>query len=226
MIHPTAIISGDVTIDPTAIVEPYAVITGPVTIHAEAYIGAHAVIGAPAQHAGSYPSPITGHYKPKGVVIGSGACVREYVTVHQGVVDETIVGKQSLVMAYSHVSHDSVVGVSTTLATGTTLGGFTYIGSHVTFGQSVVTHPWVIVGGGSMIGLNSSVLRDVAQFDKVAGCPAKSIGTNRDRFSNFELILKLEQEREILEARRAEIRAEWAALAAIQHDSVHKKAAA
>lgn len=221
MIHETAIITGDVTIEPTAIVEPYAVITGPARIGAEAYIGAHAVIGAPAQHAGSYPSPITGHYQPKGVEIGRGACVREYVTVHQGVVDATIVGKQSLVMAYSHVSHDSVVGACTTLATGTTLGGFTYIGSHVTFGQSVVTHPWVVIGGGSMIGLNSSVLRDVNVFDKVAGCPAKSIGTNRDRFSNFELILKLEQELQILLQRRVEVQAEWAALARIQHDSVH-----
>jgi len=216
MVHDTVVIEeamGRVQIAPSAVVAPYAVIAGPCVIGPDAYVGAHAVIGAAAQHHGTWPAPLSGEERAAGVVIEQGACVREYVTVHQGVLGETVVGAHSLVMAYSHVSHDSRLGEHVTLATGTTLGGFTSIGSYATFGQSVVTHPWALIGGGSMIGLNSSVIRDVDPFDKVAGCPAKSIGTNRDRFTDKLVTQRIVDEYARLARDRADARAAFYLLA-------------
>lgn len=179
--HETAIITGNVTISESAIIEPYAIITGPGWIGDDAYIGAHAVIGAPSQHHGSYPAPVSGSYAPCGFAVEQGACVREYATIHQGIVQRTRIGAESLVMAYSHIAHDCVLGERVTLATSTILGGFTRIDDDVTFGQAVVTHPWVLVGESAMVGLNSSVVKDVLPYSKVAGAPARLLGTNTHR---------------------------------------------
>lgn len=178
MIHETAIITGAVDIHETARVEPYAVITGPAQIGADAYIGAHAVIGAPAQHHGTYPSPLNGKHIAAGVVIGASACIREFSTVHQGLRQPTRVGNGSLIMAGCHIAHDCQLGACVTAGSYLALGGFTYIGDHVTFGQGCVVHPWVVIGEGAMIGLNTSVIRDVDPYHKIAGAPARNIGSN------------------------------------------------
>lgn len=176
-----AIIRGDVVIGKNTLVEPFAIITGPCTIGSDCYIGAGAVIGAAAQHTGSYPHPIVGEHDPCGVVVGDGVCIREYVTVHQGLMLMTSIRDRCLLMVGCHVGHDTIIRSDTVIAPFTSLGGFTSVGEHVTFGQSCVVHPWIVIGSGAMIGLNSSVIRDVAPLEKVAGCPAERLGGQNDR---------------------------------------------
>jgi UDP-N-acetylglucosamine acyltransferase len=184
VIHSTAIVRGSVNIHPTARVDPYAVITGPVQIGARAYIGSHAVIGAPAQHSDTAPAPRAPTRDGAGVVIGADTCVREFATIHQGVVQATRVGNDSLLMAGCHIAHDSLVGNRVTMGSFTILGGFTYIGDDATFGQGCVTHPWSVIGAGAMVGLNSSIIRDVDAFAKVAGAPARIIGRNDKKLAD------------------------------------------
>jgi UDP-N-acetylglucosamine acyltransferase len=209
VIDPTAIIRGDVTIHETARVEPYAVITGPCTIGADTYIGAHAVIGAPAQHRGSWPAPVTALDKPVGIVIHDGACVREFATIHQGLLVPTIIGAHSLVMAGCHIAHDCVLGTGVTAGSFLILGGFTIIGDHVTFGQGCVTHPWCVIGEGAMVGLNSSVLRDVEPYAKVAGAPARSLGKNTKRLADTILSSEVWDTYATACAHRDELKAAW-----------------
>jgi len=181
LISEHAIIRGDVKIGKSTLVEPFAIITGPCTIGSDCYIGAGAVIGAAAQHTGSYPHPIVGEHEPCGVVIGDGVCIREYVTVHQGLMQSTSIGDRCLLMAGCHVGHDTLIGSDSVVGSFSLFGGFTFVGEHVTFGQGCVTHPWVAIGSGVMVGLNSSVIRDVAPLEKVAGCPAEKLGGQNDR---------------------------------------------
>lgn len=181
MQHSTAIISPDATVHETAIIEPYAVIMGRSVIGPGAYIGAHATIGSPPQHHGSYPAPASSPRRECGVIVGENACVREYATIHQGVVQETIIAAGVLLMAGAHIAHDCEVGEDSTIGSFSALGGFTIIDARVTLGQGVITHPWTIIGEGAMIGLNSSVIRDVEPFAKVAGSPARILGTNTKR---------------------------------------------
>ena len=169
---------GPVRVEPGAHVENTAVLIGPCYIEKDAYIGHCAVIGSAPQHEGYYPYPKDGKVANAGVMINRHAVVREHCQVQQGILAPTMVCANALVMAGSHVSHDSVVGRWSVLATNTILGGHTMIAPNATFGQAVITHPWVIIGACAMISLNSSVIRDVLPFQKVAGSPAKLIGKN------------------------------------------------
>ena len=114
-------------------------------------------------------------------MIGDGACVREFVQVHQGILRRTIVGGDSLLMAGAHIAHDSQLGRGVTMGSFSILGGFTIIDDEATFGQGVVTHPWIIIGERAMVGLNSSVVKDVDPFAKVAGSPARLLGSNTSK---------------------------------------------
>lgn len=155
-----------------------AILTGPLTIGDRVYIGPYAVVGAPAHCRGSYPFGIDSPHDPRGVVIRDGACLREYVSVHQGLVRPTIVGEDALLMIGCHIGHDSQLGAGVTLGSMSLLGGFMLIDDAVTFGQGVVTHPWMIIGERAMVGLNSSIVRNVEPYAKVAGAPARVLGSN------------------------------------------------
>ena len=68
--------------------------------------------------------------------------------------------------------------------------GDTIVGNDVWIGQCVTILPGVHIGDGAIIGLNSTVTKDVPPYTIVAGNPAKII---RQRFDNelIELMLKL-----------------------------------
>lgn len=169
---------GEITISAGAHIEDSAIIIGPAYIGPDAYIGHGAVIGAPPQYRGVYPSPVSADRADKGVHISKGACVRELAQVHQGIIDETVIGYDTLIMAGCHIAHDTAIGRDCTIGSFSVFGGHTTVCDRVTFGQGVVTHPWVVIGESAMIGLNSSVINDIAPFQKVAGSPARIIGKN------------------------------------------------
>lgn len=169
---------GDVIVSVGSVVESTAVLIGPAYVGPGAYVGHGAVVGAPPQYRGVYPSPLDGERADKGVHIGKGACVRELVQVHQGIVSETVIGFDTLIMAGCHIAHDTAIGSDCTIGSFSVFGGHTTVCNRVTFGQGVVTHPWIIVGESAMVGLNSSVINDVAPYQKVAGSPARVIGKN------------------------------------------------
>ena len=158
-----------------------AILTGPLSIGDDVYIGPYAVVGGPAQHRGSYPCSLASPHRACGVRINNRACIREFVQIHQGLTCETVVGEDVLLMAGAHIAHDSQLGDGATLGSFSILGGFTIIDDAATFGQGVVTHPWSIIGERAMVGFNSSVVKDVMPFAKVAGAPARLLGSNQHR---------------------------------------------
>jgi UDP-N-acetylglucosamine acyltransferase len=218
MIHPTAIIGNDVELHGTDIsIGAYAVIDAPCRIHSPAYIGPHAVIGAPPQHHGSYPSPMHAKKRAAGVIINAGATIREFATIHQGCVAPTVIGAHALVMAGCHIAHDCSIGADTTLGSFSVLGGFTQVGPKVTFGQGVITHPWVLIGEGAMVGLNSSIIKDVLPYAKAAGAPARILGSNTHRdpslpadYEEMAISGEIWEEWAIMQAKREAQRAAWA----------------
>jgi UDP-N-acetylglucosamine acyltransferase len=185
MIHDSVIIRGNVTIGERVTIEPYAIITGPCTIGNDVFIGAYAIIGGDAQFRGIYPSPTTAPVCRLGVIVEDGACIREASIIHHGVTGGTRIGADVLLMTGVHIGHDCHVGEGATIGSHTALAGYTIIGDRVTFGQGVITHPWIVIGEAAMVGLNSSVIRDVQPFAKVAGSPARLLGSNTHRDSSL-----------------------------------------
>lgn len=184
-----AIITGDVRIGQSVTISPGVIITGPVIIADHVWIGPYVIIGAPAQDADSYPAPLTMHKMPgphAGVRIEHGAVIREHSTIHQGVLSETTIGQHAFVMAGTHIAHDCRVGERATIASFSTLGGFTQTGINAYLGQQTVTHQWVVIGDDAMVGMCSALVRDVQPLQKVAGVPARVLGTNTHNHPDLE----------------------------------------
>lgn len=175
-IHPTAIIDATVALGSGNVVGPYCVFTGDVAIGDGNWFGAHCVIGAPAQF-----STRKFEFQPgtaSGVSIGSRNVIREFTTVHQPSADRTIVEDDCYIMAYNHISHDTVVRSGATLANNCQIGGFSEIGPAATVGLSAILHQYSTIGAYSMVGMGSVVGRDVPPFAKVAGDPLAFLGLN------------------------------------------------
>ena len=83
------------------------------------------------------PQDLTYAGEPTRLEIGDHNQIREYVTINRGTVKGgglTRVGSHVLVMAYTHIAHDCVIGDHVILANAATLGG------HVTVEE------WAVVG--------------------------------------------------------------------------------
>jgi UDP-N-acetylglucosamine acyltransferase len=220
MIHDSAIIRGNVELGERVTIEPYAVVTGPCTIEDDAWIGSHAIIGGSPQVRGLYPQPSSAPYTNGGVWVGAGATIREHSIIHHGVVSETRIGAGALIMLATHIGHDCSVGDHSTIGSLSALGGFVQIGVDSTFGQGVIVHPWIIIGGGSMIGMNAAVTQDVLPYQKVAGVPARLLGANyhkaptmRTEWNGADVDLTTATHHAVMLKRREELRTEWASRA-------------
>lgn len=175
-IHPSAIVGNEVRLGNGNTVGPYCVILGDVSIGDSNWFGAHCVIGTPAQFSTQKfelnGSPVSG------VSIGSRNVIREFTTIHQPSRDKTVVEDDCYIMAYNHVSHDTVVRSKCTLANNCQIGGFTEIGVGANVGLSTVIHQFSTIGAFAMVGMGAVVRRDVPPFAKVAGDPLAFLGVN------------------------------------------------
>lgn len=176
-IDPSARISADVKIGKGNVIGAYTVITGDVTIGDNNWIGSHVVIGSPPQFA-TKKFEFTGQ-GTGGVRIGNRNVLREYASVNQPSEFSTVIEDDCYIMAYSHISHDSRIGRSVTLAMNVQIGGFSEIQPAANVGIGAITHQFTTIGSCAMIGMGAVVNKDVPPFLTVAGVPVRAIGINR-----------------------------------------------
>lgn len=191
-IHPTAIISdkaeiGDnVTIGPNAIIEADTKIADDVTIGANCLVAQYTELkknvtlfhGAVV---GTVPQDLKFGGEKTRLVIGEGTTIREYAMLNRGTSEsgETIVGKNCLLMAYSHVAHDCRVGDNVIMANSVNLAGHIEIGDFVIIGGVVPVHQFVKIGAHAMIGGGFRVPQDVCPYALAGGYPLKIAGLNK-----------------------------------------------
>ncbi len=191
-IHPTAIISdkakiGDnVTIGPNAIIEADTIIDDNVTIGANCLVAQYTELkknvtlfhGAVV---GTVPQDLKFAGEKSRLVIGEGTTIREYAMLNRGTADsgETVIGKNCLLMAYSHVAHDCRVGDNVILANAVNLAGHIEIGNNVIIGGVVPVHQFVKIGDHAMIGGGFRVPQDVCPYAMAGGYPLKIKGLNK-----------------------------------------------
>lgn len=214
-IHPTAIVDptagiGDnVTIGPHTIVEAETVIGDDVTIGANCLVAAYTELGKGVRlfHGavvGTVPQDLKFSGEKTRLVIGENTVIREYAMLNRGTEDrlETVIGKNCLLMAYTHVAHDCRLGDHVIMANAVNLAGHIEIGDYAIIGGVVPVHQFVRIGAHSMIGGGFRVPQDVCPYALLGGYPMKVMGLNkvglkRRGFSN-EALAALEKAFKIL----------------------------
>ncbi len=114
------------------------------------------------------------------VEIGKGTVIRECVTINKGTAakGKTVVGSYNLLMAYSHVAHDCIVGNRIILANGVQLAGEVEVDDHAILGGGTLVHQFCKIGmhvmtqGGLLLG------KDIPPFVTAAREPASYAGLN------------------------------------------------
>lgn len=219
MIHPTAIVHPGAELAADVEVGPYAVIGEHVKIGRGTRIGAHAVIdgwttiGEENQifqmaAVGAAPQDLKYKGEETLVIIGDRNVIREFATIHRGTMSgrrQTVVGSGNMLMAYSHVAHDCILGDGIVMANATALAGHVTVDSFAILGGLVAIHQFVRIGGYVMIGGGTMVGHDIPPFTIAATCDKRDaslrglnlIGLKRRGFSP-ELISDLKRAYRIL----------------------------
>ncbi len=219
MIHPTAIVHPGAELASNVEVGPYAVIGEHVKIGRGTTIGAHTVIDgwttigeenriSQMTSIGAPPQDLKYKGEETLVLIGDRNIIREFATVHRGTPSgrkQTVIGSNNMLMAYSHVAHDCILGDGIVMANAATLAGHVTVDSFAIFGGLVAVHQFVRIGGYVMIGGGTMVGHDIPPYTIAATCEKRDaslrglnlIGLKRRGFSP-ELVSDLKKAYRIL----------------------------
>ncbi|PDH41388.1 MAG: acyl-[acyl-carrier-protein]--UDP-N-acetylglucosamine O-acyltransferase [Rhodothermaeota bacterium MED-G19] len=128
------------------------------------------------------------------VEIDNNTTIREFVTISRGTNDKlkTSIGKNCLIMAYSHIAHDCEIHNNCVIVNNVQIGGHVVINDYAIIGGGSLVHQFSKIGAHSMIGGGSLVRKDVPPYCKAGKNPlsfrgVNSIGLKRRNFSRKEI---------------------------------------
>ena len=191
MIQPLAYIHPQAKIAENVVIDPFVTIHKDVVIGEGTWIGSNATImnGArigkncrifPGTVISAVPQDLKFGGEDTLVVIGDNTTIRECVTINRGTSDrkETRVGNNVLLMAYTHIAHDCVVGNNGILANGVQLAGHITVDDFAIIGGMSAVHQFVSIGAHVMISGGSLVRKDVPPYTKAGREPLSYVGIN------------------------------------------------
>jgi len=172
-------------------VEPFAYIAGNVVIGEGTWIGPNATImdGArigkncrifPSAVVSGIPQDLKFNGEESTAEIGDNTTIREGVTVNRGTaaVGRTVVGRNCLLMAYSHVGHDCAIGDNCIIGNTTGLAGEVKVDDWAIISGGSLVHQFTHIGAHVMIGGGGKVRIDVPPFIKADRDPLSYLGLN------------------------------------------------
>ena len=178
-------IGTNVTIGDFTVIKDDVIIGNNVTIGSNVIIDDGARISDNVKlHHGAVISTIPQDLKFGGEVttleIGKNTVVREYATLNRGTKanGKTVVGKNCLLMAYSHVAHDCVVGDNAIIANSGNLGGHVEVGNWAIVGGLVAVHQFVKIGAHTLLAGFTKAVKDVPPYIIAGSNPMKYEGVN------------------------------------------------
>jgi len=177
-IHPTAIVAEGAVIPASCSVGPFCTIGPNVVLGEDCELVSHVVLDGHSTFGrgnkifsfaclGIPPQDLKYAGEPTKIEIGDNNSIREYVTISRGTVKGggvTRVGSGCLIMAYSHIGHDSSIGNGCILANGTTLAGHVTIEDFVTTSALGPVHQFCTIGKYAYIGGGTTITQDVMPF--------------------------------------------------------------
>jgi len=192
VIAASAVVDRRAELDPDVEIGPYAIVGPNVRIGSGTTVGAHAVLDGyteigsrcrifPHTAVGLEPQDLKFRGGRTWLRIGDRTVVREFATLNPatGEDEATVVGTDCLLMAYSHVAHNCVLGDHVILANSVNLAGHVHVEDHVIVGGVTPVHQFVRLGKHCMIGGGSRIPQDVAPFTLVSGNPPEAYGLNQ-----------------------------------------------
>ena len=189
MIHPTSLIDSGAEIHPSVEIGPWCTIGPRVRIGKGTRLMSHVVIEGnttigednvifPFAVIGAVPQDLKYRGEDTRVEIGNRNKIRESVTINLGTTQGgsvTKLGDDNLLMAYSHLGHDCIVGNHVIIANSSGLAGHVTLEDYVTLGGMCGVSQFVRVGAHSYIGGQSGLERDVPPFVIAMGSRPTSI---------------------------------------------------
>ena len=204
-IHKTAIVDPNAKIHENVTIGPYAYIEADVEIDDGTEIGPHACIYNGARigknvkifqsaAVSNRPQDLKYAGEKTFFYIGDNSIVREFVTLHRGTTDtgRSKIGKDCLIMAYTHVAHDCVIGNNCIIANSVQIAGHVTIEDWVIVGGGSLLHQFGLISEHSMLQGGSHVSKDVPPYVLTKNIPFQYMGLNtvglrRRGFSNEDI---------------------------------------
>lgn len=205
MISPLAHVHPNAKIGSNVEVGPFAVIEQNVTIGDNSHIMPHTVIMKgttlgkgcqvfPGAVLGAIPQDLKFDGEETTVEVGDNTTIRECVTINRGTIDKwkTVVGSDCLLMAYSHIAHDCILGDHVIIANSVQLAGHVEIGDYAFIGGMAAAIQFSKVGAHSYIAGGTEIIKDIPPYIKAGRSPltyagVNSIGLQRRGFSTEKI---------------------------------------
>lgn len=150
-----------------------------VVLHPGVYIGAnvrigdYCVIGGAPEHRDYY------HGEPThGVIIEDDVRIFEFVSIHAGTKNPTLIGKEAVIQNHSHIGHDSLIWSRAQIGGHASLAGHVLVMNDAIVGGRSNIHQHSIVGSHVMLAPCSFLKGAIPPGELWIGNPARPSGFN------------------------------------------------
>lgn len=184
-VHPEAKIGKNVQIGPFTTIHDDVEIGDDCIIHSNVTIFPGARIGNgvklfPGAVVAGVPQDLKFRGEKTYAYVGDGTTLRECVTVNRGTASKgkTVVGRNCLIMAYSHVAHDCCIGDRVIISNAAQLAGEVIVDDAAVIGGGSLIHQFCHLGKNIMLQGGALVNKDIPPFVKAAREPISYVGLN------------------------------------------------
>lgn len=192
LIHPSAVVAPSAELGTDVSIGPFVVIESDVRIGDGTCIDSHSCVKQYTSmgqnnhvHSHAVVGGVSQDLKFRGEVtwlhVGDHNSIREFSTLHRGTEGggaETRVGDHNLLMAYTHVAHDCVLGSHIVMSNGATLAGHVYVGDYAIIGGLSAVHQFSRIGRHAFVGGMTGLAQDLPPWMLAAGARALVHGPN------------------------------------------------
>lgn len=191
-IHPSAVVEPDAQLGANVDIGPFAYVGAMVQLgdgtrlHHHASVEGFTVLGAACE---IFPYACIGgktqdlKYKGgrPGLRAGDRNVFREYVTVHAATYDgdNTMLGSDNTVLAYSHIAHDCVLGSHIVMSNAVSMAGHVIVEDHVVIGGAAGIHQFCRIGAHAMLSAMAKLVQDLPPYFIADGTPAEVRAFNK-----------------------------------------------
>jgi len=198
-IHPEAKIAKNVVIEPFVTIDKNVVIEEGTTIGSNVTILEGSRIGKncnifPGAVIGAVPQDLKFAGEETTAEIGDNTTIRECVTVNRGTKakGKTVVGSNCLLMAYTHIAHDAILGDHVILANSVQVAGEVVIDDYAIIGGTSAIHQFVHIGAHVMVAGGTLIGKDVPPYvkagrERISYAGVNSIGLRRRNYTNDQI---------------------------------------